>query len=387
MSIEILDLKEHLKGITHSGTLNKVRNFESACERAANTMLLKVRPVESIRYNTLSQVVHNDLNNYALPSDFNSLIDLFPQGERTIGDKGYRFLAERFDSSKSIKNKIISIEGSEGGKFIRINWKIRSSKVLNTNDSYNGNGTWTAVGTASNIQTDTVYKYSGGGSVRFDLSASGDGIQNTGMTQLNLTDEDEISDVIIPIYFSSVSNLTSITARWGNDVTSNYWTAVAQTAQADGTAFRSGWNLVRFSWASATETGTVAPSTIDSFKLTFTTTGTMNDIRVDNILFSIGSPFEIKYYSKFLFKNSSGTFITKPTSDSDVLVLDNDAQQIFILELLKAVAQQIQGEDSVFDINYANSELPTLYQSYKGDNPDQAKKAITSYGGMPRFRK
>jgi len=45
----ISQTKEHLTSMIHSGTLNQVRNFEAACERAAMTMLLKCHPLETIR--------------------------------------------------------------------------------------------------------------------------------------------------------------------------------------------------------------------------------------------------------------------------------------------------------------------------------------------------
>src|SRR4030067_1483992 len=381
----ITEIKENLTAMGHGGSLNKVRNFEYALERAANTMLLKCKPLETIRLAGLANTVHDNLYIYSLPSDFNSLIDLYPQSNRTSVDQGTRILSERFDLKKNLENRMVSIESAEGSKIIKINWKVRSPKTLHTMDSYNGNGTWSAVGTASGIVTDTIYRYSGGGSVRFDLAATGDGIQITDMSAVDLSDEEEIADIIIPIYFGSVSALTSITGIWGNNLTSAYWTGVAQTTQADGTAFRVGWNIIKIPWSTATETGTVDPATIDSFKLTIASTGSISDIRVDNIQFAIGYPFDIKYYSKFLFKNTSGTWISRPTSDEDSVVLDNDGMQIFLLESVIAIAHQLEGTDSAFDINFAKNELSVLYPAYKGEHYSQAKKPSVNYGGLPRF--
>lgn len=388
MGILISDVKEHLIAVLHSGSIAKVRNFAGACERAASTMLLKVKPVETQRTVPLSTTVHDALYNYALPSDFNSPIDLYPQADRSLLDKSRRVYAEAFDIRKALNNKSISIEGSEGSKFLRINWKWRSPKILSTMDSYNGNGTWTAVGSATSVTTDTITKYSGGGSVRFNVVASGDGIQNTTLTAVDLTNEDQVADVLLAVYFGSVSSLTSIQPIWGNDLTTNYWTGVAQTTQADGTAFKVGWNIIKVPWSSATQSGTVAPATIDSFKLVFASTGAIANVRVDNILFSIGRAFDLKYYSKFFFKNSSGTFITKPTAadDSDVALCDNDSLQIFVMELMKALAHQVEGEDSDFDIDYANRELADLYPAYMAEHPSESKKQVTSYGGLPRFK-
>ena len=205
-----------------------------------------------------------------------ALIDLIPQDNRTSWDNSFRDNAGKFDLEKAINNKVVSIEGSEGSKIIRINWKSRQGKVLNTLNSLTSNGTWSAVTGASSPVLDTIFKVSGSGSIKFNITSSGGGIKNTSMTQVNLEDEDEVADSFVLVYLESVTNLTSISCRFGNDLTANYWTPTAQTTQADGTAFKIGWNLIKFSWSGATETGTVDPETIDSFQITFTTTGTLS---------------------------------------------------------------------------------------------------------------
>lgn len=385
MGATISEVKESLTGMGHGGTLNKVRNPEAMFRRAASTMLLKCKPMETIRIAPLSQTIHDELNDYALPSDFGSPIDLYPQAGRDNLDQARRILGEKFSLTAAIDNKTISIEGSEGSKVLRVNWKWRSPKVLNSMNSYDGNGTWLAVGTASGIETDSIYKYSGSGSVKFDVAASGDGISNIGMSQIDLTNEDEIADIVIAVYLPSVTGLTSITPIWGNDITTKFWTGTAQTTQADGTAFRIGWNIIKASWATATETGTVVPTAIDSCKITFQVSAPIANIRVDNILFSIGQPFDIKYYSKYLFKTAAGVYIKQTTDDTDIVTLDEDGLQIFLLECLNAMAQQVEGTDSAFDVEWVDKELKVLYPAFKGEHQSQTKRATSNYGMMPRF--
>lgn len=386
MSITITQRKEHLSAQLHGGTLNRVRNIEALFERTANTLLSKIDPIDTMRIATLSNTVHDDVYNYSLPTDYKKIIDLSPQANRNSGDAGRRRFVEKFDLRKSLSNNMISIEGSEGSKYLRISWDVRGGKTVHAMNSVTANGTWGAVATATGIVADEIIRLSGSGSIRFDSAASGDGIDNTTMTAVDLTDEDEIADFFVPFYIkdaADLANLTSATFIFGNDLTTNFWTGVTQTAQADGTAFRVGWNKIRVPWSTATETGTVTPANIDSFRITFATSGAISDIRVDNIIVSIGEAFDIKYYSKFLLKNTSGVWITRTTSDDDVVVLDNDAIQILLLEDLKAAAQQVEGTDSAFDINYANSELETLYRRYKSEYPSQSKKAITTYASSP----
>ena len=392
MSITITQAKEHLTGMLHGGSLNKVRNIESVFERAANTMLLKLDPVDTIRIQPLSNTIHDDVYNYSLPSDYKKIIDLIPQDDRNNSDNALRNTANYFDVQKAIKQKRVSIEGSEGSKVIRINWRTRSGKTLNTLNSLTANGTWSAVGTASGLAVDTIFKKSGNASIKFNVAASGDGIQNTGMTAVDLTDEDEVADVFAWFYVKNstdLANINSVSIIWGNDLTTAYWTGVAQTTQADGSAFQVGWNLIKIPWSTATETGTVAPATIDSAKITFDVDAAITQLRVDNIVFSIGRNFDFKYYSKYIFKNSAGTLLSKPTSDDDTVLLDNDAIQIWLLETLIACAQQVEGADSGFDISWAERELygegnkPSLYNKYKREYPSESKKSIGYYGSRP----
>jgi hypothetical protein len=379
----ISQIHDHLIGMGHGGTLNKVRNIYAIHERVASLYLAKYKPLETVRDIALTSPVYDDVYNYTLPTDFNDLIDLIPQDNRTLWDNAFRNNAGTFDREKAARNKTVSIEGQNGRKIIRINWRTNSPKVLNTMNSYNGNGTWTGVGTASGIATDTIFKASGGGSVVFNHNASGDGIQNSTMTAIDLTNENGVSSAFFLAYFTTVP--TSATLLWGNDLTANYWTAPSVTTQADGTSFQVGWNLLQFSWAAATQTGTVAPASIDSAKITFASSDALGKIRIDNITFGIGRNFDMKYYSKYLFQTTAGVWESRPTTDDDLVLVDNDSLGIYLFECLQAMAQQMEGTDGAFDINFANQQLMQLYPILKGRYPSMAKKQTASYGGPPRF--
>ena len=388
MSITISQLKEHLVGMGHSGTLNKVRNFYQLCERASNTMLARLDPLETQREQALTQAIHDDLQNYPLPSDYKKVIDIAPQDDRQSRDRAARRYMETFAAELNLRNKDIAIESKEGTKFIRVNWKSTSAKTLHSMNSLTDDGTIAAVGSAAGLKANTLYKLSGNASIEFDLVASGDGLSVLNKTNnVDLTDWDEMADFIVPVYFGSVSNFTSITLLWGNDITTKYWTPTAQTVQSDGTAVKAGWNFFLFPWSTAIETGTVAPSSIDSFKLTIAAAGAINNIRIDNILVSLGRFFDLKYYSQYLFKNSAGTWIVRPTIDDDTIILLGTALQIYILECLVAMAQQMEGTDSAFDITYARTELEDLYRRYRAEHPSEAKKQVGSYWSTPRFKR
>src|SRR3990167_4447266 len=342
----IAEVKNHLTGLGGAASVDDVANLYQLLERASNTMLAKIDPIETERIAALSSLVYDDVYDYALPSDYKKIIDLYPQVDRGSWDRAARKYAEPFDAQKLIKEKQITIESSEGTKFIRINWRTRSPKILNSMNSLTANGTWSAVGSATGLKAQTLFKVSGNASIEFDLAATGDGIQNTTMSALDLTDEDEIADVFVSVYLPSAP--TSITAIWGNDLTTNFWTGVAQTAQADATAFKVGWNLIKFPWSTATETGTVAPATIDSFRIIFNIDAAIANMRVDSALFAVGRNFDLKYYSAYAFKNTAGTYLIRPTSDEDEVIFSGTALEIFLEEARKECAAQMEGEDSGF---------------------------------------
>lgn len=399
MSKTVTQLKQHLSAQLHGGTLSKVRNFDSLLERAINNMLSNIKPVSSQRTTGLVNTVHDNEFNYSLPSDYSDIIDLIPQDTRNTLDSARRVSPRNFDLKKLFATQQLSVEGQDGTKFLRIAWKNRNPKTLNAVNSLTGNGTFAAVGSAANLKTDTIFKVSGSGSVEFDTVASGDGLKNTTMTAVNLTTENQVGDFYAQVYLPSITNLTSISFIWGNNLTTNYWTGVAQTTQADGTAFRIGWNLIKVPWSTASQTGTVAPATINTFQITFATTGAIAQVRVDNIVVSIGRPFDIKYYSKYLMKNAAGTWIALTTSDDDVVLVDQDELNILVYEILMEGAQQLEGTDSEFDVSYAekklfgnkNSNIPKerigLYQRYDAKYPTQAKKATTNYYNFRGFNK
>src|SRR3990167_7997670 len=182
----VAEFKDNLSGMLHGGTLNKVRNVESVMQRAANTMLAKIDPIDTMRTAALSGAIHDDVYNYSLPSDYKKIIDLYPQNRRDLLDAANRNFVERFDLRKKLADKVVSIEGSEGSKIIRINWRTRRPKTINELNTLTANGTWSASGSATGVAADDIDYVSGSGSIKFNLVVTGDGIQNSSMDAIDL---------------------------------------------------------------------------------------------------------------------------------------------------------------------------------------------------------
>lgn len=391
----INQLEDHLVGMGHGSSLAKVRNKFALYERAANNMRSKVDIVTTIRTAPLTQAVHDDQFIYAVPSDYGKIIDLYPSGNRNSTDFARRTSGVTASLLRKIKDKQIAVEARDGARVLLIDWAGKTPKTLANMNSLTG---WSVVAGASGLELDTQYAISGSKSLKFNLDTTGGGLQNTSLTAQDLSDWENEADFFIWMYFGDVSALTSVRARWGNDLTTNYFESTTQTTQADGTAFQLGWNLIKFSWSAATETGSVNSAAIDSFRVILNTTGAIANVRVDNVVVSLGSIFEMKYYSAFLFKNTAGTWIRRPTVDTDNICLDELGFNIFAYECLLAMSQQTEGEDSGFDISFAVTALngnPSsadpalrygLYARYRTEYPSQGKRTIQTYYNTRRMR-
>jgi hypothetical protein len=389
----INQLEDHLVGMGHGSSLAKVRNKFALYERVANNLKSKVDVVTTIRTAPLTQAVHDDQFVYAVPSDYGKIIDLYPSGNRNTGDFARRTSGVTASLLKGIKDKQIAVEARDGARVLLIDWASKTPKTLANMNATTG---WSVVAGASGLELDTQYAISGGKSLQFDLDTTGGGLQNTSLDSQDLSDWESEADFFIYMYFGAVTALTSVRARWGNDVSANYFESTAQTTQADGTAFQLGWNLIKFSWSAAVESGTVDSTLIDSFRVILNTTGAIANVRVDNVVVSLGSIFEIKYYSAFLFKNTAGTWIRRPTVDTDSICLDELGFNIFAYECLMAMSQQTEGEDSGFDIQFAITALngnPSsadpalrygLYSRYRTEYPSQSKRTVQTYYNVRR---
>jgi hypothetical protein len=143
-----------------------------------------------------------------------------------------------------------------------------------------------------------------------------------------------------------------------------------------------GWNLLRADWAGITTTGTPTVTNIKYVRITFNYTGTATQgVRVDNIVARLPSPYEIVYYSNYLFRNTSGTWLERPTAidESDIVNLEIDGLNLLVAEICYLVAQEIQGEDATFDATFWKSKRDEIWETYMRGNKSEAQKRRSSY--------
>lgn len=377
----ISDLKNRLQSKIHGQSLNKVQDIYNLIYEAGSNFLLAADPNETIRVATIENALYDQVYSYASPTDLkgDKIIDIRAQINRTPADNFSKQYSTEFDMYKSLSNNEFAVEYNTTIKTIRIAKNLKAGVLMNGCDTLTSNGTWTAGGNATGLATDTINYLTGGGSLKFDISASGSSayIENSTMTTVDLTSYSGVGAMFIWAYIPSTTVVTAINLRWGSD-SSNYYTA-SVTTRHDATAFTVGWNLLRFDWPTSS-TGTPVITLMDYLRVTFTYNGTaVSGCRVDSIMAKLGSIYELVYYSKYIFRNSAGTWIEKPSADTDLINLDVDSFNCLLYEVAYLAAQEIQGKDDTVDAEFFKTQRDGVWKRYGITYKSQAIKTGSTY--------
>lgn len=332
---------------------------------------------------TLASKIFDNVYDYTAPSDLkgNCLIDLIPQGERNSDTRLSLVTAEKFDRLKTVYNNLVSFEMDSGTRKLRASIDVDDTKLtVSEMDTLTDTGSWVLFGDGTNLTADTDNYISGGGAINWDISAAGGttaGIQNTTMTQFDITRYTADGSAFVWAYITSITNLTNFILRIGNDA-SNYYSMTA-TTMADGNAFQNGWNLIRFDFSGKTTTGSVTATTCDYVALYMTKAAgkiSETDYRFDNLQLHTGVFHEAYYYSMYPWKTSGGTWIENSTADTDIINADLEEYELFVYRGRIEVMKELKEWDLLKD---AQSEYQLLKTDYQRKNPSEALKFTQVY--------
>lgn len=387
MAYTIANLKTDLEGILHGTSLNKVRGVFPLINRGARDLLLDIDPQETKRRAQITNALYDRVYDYAVPADLkgNKIIDIRPQVRRSRSDNFSQEYSEQFDLKKT--NNTFQVAYDTGVKTVRISKSVKTPVTLNNMNSVTANGTWAVGGDATNISTDTVNYVAGSGSVKFDLDGSTTSgyIENLTMSAVNLTEHENESALFNWLFIPDTSIFTSVDLRWGSD-SSNYWNRTVTTPHIG--SLENGWNLFRYDWNGATETGSPVVSAVDYGRVTINYDGTADtDFRVDNIVSNIGQIYEMVYYSKYIFSDSSGNFQEQASDDSDTVNLDTESYNLLTYRVAELMAQQVQGEDAKFDAPFFAGKYAEALRQYNAQYKSEVEKPRASYYPLPRKRR
>jgi hypothetical protein len=331
---------------------------------------------------------------YGAPTDLKGekIIDLRKQVNRDSAERWSLVDEAEFDRRKALTQYKIAVRDENFSKLLRIDGVTgSSSKVLNTCESLTANGAWAVSADASNLTLDNDNYITGGGALNFDMAAgAATGVlENSTMTQVDLTDYADIGSVFVWVFIPDYSDaegdtVTNFILRIGND-TSNYVSRTV-TVNNEGVTFYDGWNLLRFDLNGATASaGTVAWATVDYLRLTVTKSTSLaadTDWRVDNFIARIGEIYDVVYYSKYGWQTTALAYIEESTTTTDLVLGDTDEIEMIADKASEYAAQELKDYDDmkVFKGDYENSK-----KKYESNYPSEALKKTRNYGGLPRL--
>lgn len=339
------------------------------------------------RNSVLAPNLFNDVYDYTAPSDLkqDALIDIRRQVKRAAFEKFFLIDETEFDRKKGLREYVVAIKDDDFTKILKIDGVEGNVKaVIHNCNSVTGNGTWAVGADASNITADTSNFITGSASLNFDMAkgAATGYIELTGASQVDLTSHDEKGSIFVWVFIPDVSDaqgdtVTNFILRWGND-SSNYWHRTV-TATNEGLSFVDGWNLLRFDWNGATEVGTVDPETIDYLRLTVTKSTSLEadtDWRVDDIVSRVGEIYNVVYYTKFGWQDSSGTYLEESSATTDLVIADTDEIEIIANKAAEFAAQELKEKD---EVAYFKGEYNSFRKRYQSMYPTERMKRQQVY--------
>lgn len=354
ITITLAQLKSAIAGKLKGTSIREVKDPYQTAFDAANRMMGRIDPQETIRTSTLATPFYDDVNDYGLMTDYKRMIDIRPQANRQSqpGLSVYsetsprQFLTALAADSFSIRwnsfTRSLRAQRLPSGNVVQMDTFDVTISGINAVS----NGTWIAEGDASGFYAEVLNYVEGGGSLGMNLSGS------TGLADI-VNASAAVADlsacrytdastfwVYIPVGYSS--RFTSFTLRRGSSASAYKQASV--NSKADGTAFTDGWNFLLFQWNSATTVGVPddTQNTYRRFGMAYTVGTAINGVLVDNWMDALGSLYECEYYSEYMFRTAAGVWIAKPTDDTDLVNVGPLGLEILLNEMMVDITQQIR---------------------------------------------
>jgi hypothetical protein len=379
--MNITDVKTSLTRKLKGASIDDIQGISdyTLFAEAGKNVMAKIDPLETMRVYALN--LYADVVRYTPPADLKGkkVIDIRPQTGRTSADNFDQTYAEEADRDK--EDKKFSVEYNDGSKFLRINENTLSQSIEfdeTTKDN------WTAGTGVANIAEDEVTYAEEGRSLRFDITSGTSYLEWAGDSVVDLSDHQEKSSLFRWVYWPDVSLITSIAIRIGSS-SSAYWTI---TGTPHFGSARTGWNLYRFDWNGATQTGTVDEENMDYERVSIVSTSDDTDIRIGKLSSKLPYPYEVVYYSNCMFRSTAGTWLNTPTADTDIVNLDDDTENIFLNECGFIASADTSDEEQKlkFDaiLNGDGNELG-LYKRHEENHPSEAMKPKTVWYKVYKF--
>lgn len=334
------------------------RDLNGALEQGIEEMLSFVKPKDLSKRVTIENALYDQVNRYYCPPDLdtNKIMQWYRlKDNKAVGDwfspltQVTNMAFDQYTRNHNIDANIFAIEYQSGKKFIKVsdrNSETQSGLTLHQMNSLTENGTWLTFGNVVNLATDNLTYVSGNGSLRFNINDSSDtgGIENFNVTPFDIEDFLNVGKIFSWLDVPNLRQIQTVTLDLFSSLTDYYSITVSSPHDTD--QFQLEWNLLGFELDSSTMNtiGTPNPKAINHIRVTFVTNGTlnMNSVRMDNIVARKGHVYGIQYISNQVFQDPvSGLFKSRPTEDSDVIILEYDTYQMYRGYCASILAQEL----------------------------------------------
>lgn len=350
MTYTITNLKDAVAPNINGQDVASLTNFYTTAHRAA-LVLLGLDPKETQRITQISPQLFDGIDVYTSPSDFKAIIDLVPSTGRLAGseymDDFRRTGQVQFSQRRNKEAPLVSEQWNNGVRSLLIHGYPRTGRSIQL-DGYDSTTGFSVGGDAGSLAANVLNYIQGSGSISIELSgATGSAyIEKTTLISQDLTDFNGLASWFKRVYIPSgySSRFTAFSLFHGNDTSTNYWSK-SVTAQHDGTAFRDGWNLLRFDWSSATQNGTVDEAAMDSVRLTMSySVGTaIPGVLIDDFNVQLGTMYDLHYLSNMMFRTTLGVWKEIPTEDTDIINCSTDTWNIMVDLTTMFAMQELRG--------------------------------------------
>jgi len=357
-------------------------DFDIIVNRAVRQVLSDVDLRSAKRKSALSPNLFDEIYHYVCPSDMkgNKIIDIQPQINRSKSDSWELVTAEEFDRRKKEGGEDNLVAFSDND-MVR---KLLVSRSINDNESsiatFDAVGDWTAFGDGTNLTKDSDNYVKGNASLNWDINDDGGttaGVYNDSLSVFDITSYMTTGSVFVWVYISSTDDITNFILRIGSNSSNYYY--MTETTNNEGTAFTSGWNLLRFDFVDKVETGTVDADACTYIALYMTKDATKvseTDYRFDNLILKKGDHYYVVYYSKYGWVSADGTYLENATDDTDLLVVDTDEYDLIITKTLELMEKHLKNFN---EAKNHKTDYDEKIKQYEFKNPSEALVLTQTY--------
>lgn len=383
----VYDLLTDVVSKIHGGGIN---NPQRAIDEGRRNMIGVIKPPEMIRSAYMEQALYDQINKYAVPEDlkYDNVIEVWKlaayRNIDTLRHPLELVYRRQFDQKRRHARNVLAITNENGVKYAQIYHPkgLRECQhlVMNDVDSLNQNGSWNIGGNIGNLLLDQLNHITGKASLRFDINDSSTTgyISNFTMNPVDISEYLNTGACFAWLNFPIPENMLTVQMTLGSnaaDLTTDIYTATVNQPH-DNNMFTTGWNLLKYMLNNLNYVGTPNPKAICYVRLDFTTTGQpIANCNLDNIVVRKGVVYEMLYNSQYcLMDAQSRAWKQRTTTNSDIIPLEEDTYQIFMLETALVVQEELYANNfgALTDVTDIKGQLADKYAKYFLQHTDES---------------